>query len=109
MLPGSPQVPRRVGAGWPAVAGGLAMDHVVPTAARSPGWGQGADSLALMAIRAFPALLGPQRRLLAQGAGWALLSGRLCGALAHGGSVEGEAGVLGRKWGLWWTGARRRP
>ena len=85
------------------------MDHVVPTAARSPGWGQGADSLALMAIRAFPALLGPQRRLLAQGAGWALLSGRLCGALAHGGSVEGEAGVLGRKWGLWWTGAQRRP
>lgn len=89
VLPGSPQVLRRVGAGWPAGAGGLAMDHVVPPAARSPGWGQGADSLALMAIRAFPGLLGPQRWLLAQGAGWALLSCRLCGALARGGSVEG--------------------
>ncbi|XP_060143430.1 uncharacterized protein [Globicephala melas] len=100
VLPGSPQVLRRVGAGWPAGAGGLAMDHVVPAAARSPGWGQGADRLALMAIRAFPGLLGLQRRLLAQGAGWALLSCRLCGALARGGSVEGRGWRPGEEVGF---------
>lgn len=111
VLPGSPQVLSRVGAGWPA-GSGLVMNHVVPPAAHSPGWGQGADSRGRS--ECFQPSLAHRGGCWPRVPAWPLLSSCLWGA--HTGSpvslsllVEGEASVLGRSRACSGQGAPATP
>lgn len=111
VLPGSPQVLSRVGAGWPA-GSGLVMNHVVPPAAHSLGRGQGADSRGRS--ECFQPSLAHRGGCWPRVRAWPLLSSCLWGT--HTGSpvslsllVQGEASILERKQGLQWAGSTCHP
>lgn len=109
VLPGSPQVLSRVGAGWPAGAGGLVMNHVVPPAAHSPGWGQGADSPADPGFSspAWPTEAAAAPSFPAASVGHTHRESGVCHLAPA--LVEGEASLPGRRRGLWWTGSTCHP
>lgn len=113
VLPGSPQVPSRVGAGWPAGAG-LVMNHVVPPAAHSRAGDRELTAGAAQSVSspAWPAeaAAGPGR---GPGPTFPAASGPHCARTGEPQvfvlPLEGEASVLGKKQGPRGQGAPATP